>query len=172
MVALTNDRPEAIDPAAFRYVLGRFVTGVTVVTTRSPHAIAGVTVSSFNTLSLDPPLILWSLSLAALSLKAFRAATRFAVNILAADQHALARQFATPAANKFEGVATLEGLDGLPLLAGAVAHLECGVEQRYPGGDHELMIGRVLRTAASDRLPLVYAHGAFRGLSIEAHQGT
>jgi flavin reductase (DIM6/NTAB) family NADH-FMN oxidoreductase RutF len=76
MVALTNDRPGSIDPAAFRYVLGRFVTGVTVVTTRSPDAIAGVTVSSFNTLSLDPPLILWRLSLKAPSLKAFRAATR------------------------------------------------------------------------------------------------
>ena len=157
-----HDGLRTIDPATFRSVLGRFVTGVTVITTRSAAAsIAGVTVSSFNTLSLDPPLVLWSLALAAPSLRTFRAASHFAVNILAQDQRALATQFARPAADKFDGVEIFAGLEGVPLIAGAVAYLECRFEQRYPGGDHELMIGRVVRAEVTDRTPLVYSHGHF-----------
>jgi flavin reductase (DIM6/NTAB) family NADH-FMN oxidoreductase RutF len=152
----------AVDPATFRSVLGRFVTGVTIMTTRCPrNAIAGVTVSSFNTLSLDPPLILWSLALTAPSLAVFRDAKRFAVNILSDDQSAVAMQFARHASDKFVGIETIAGLGAVPLIVGAVAHLECDVEQRYPGGDHELIIGRIRRAFASHRTPLVYGHGKF-----------
>src|SRR5579863_5828614 len=114
-----------VDPATFRSVLRRFVTGVTVITTRGARAAAGVTISSFNTLSLDPPLILWSLALKAPSLKIFRDSDRFAVNILADDQSAIAMQFAKSAPDKFGGIETVAGLGGAPLIVGAVAHLEC-----------------------------------------------
>ena len=151
-----------IDPGTFRAVLGKFVTGVTVITTRAPSGvIAGVTVSSFNTLSLDPPLVLWSLALGAPSLLIFRASRRFAVNILAQDQRAIASQFARPSTDKFKGIVWVEGLDGVPLIAGAAAYVECVAEQRYPGGDHELMIGRVERASTTERTPLVYAQGNF-----------
>lgn len=164
---------QVIDSTAFRLVLGRFVTGVTVITSRSPDGIAaGVTVSSFNTLSLDPPLVLWSLALKAPSLRIFRAAERFAVNILAKDQSAIATQFARPAADKFQGITLEHGLGEVPLITGVAARLECMVEQRYPGGDHELVIGRVVRAQAFDRRPLVYGQGQFGDFSIAASEGT
>jgi flavin reductase (DIM6/NTAB) family NADH-FMN oxidoreductase RutF len=122
---------------------------------------AGVTVSSFNTLSLDPPLVLWSLSLAAPSLSVFRAADRFAVNILAEDQATLALHFARGSDDKFRGIDTVEGLGGVPLIVGAVAHIECEIERRDPGGDHELYIGRTVRAEHSDRHPLIYSKGRF-----------
>jgi flavin reductase (DIM6/NTAB) family NADH-FMN oxidoreductase RutF len=162
-----TDRPRTpqhpvIPSAEFRQVLGRFATGVTVMTTRCPQGrVAGVTVSSFNTLSLDPPLVLWSLALNAPSLDVFRAAGRFAVNILAEDQAQLALQFARGAEDKFRGATVSEGLGGVPLIDGAVAHLECVIERRDPGGDHELYIGRTVRTHSSERHPLIYAKGRF-----------
>ena len=158
---LPADPYETIDPKTFRLALGRFMTGVTVVTTRCRDAIAGVTVSSFNTLSLDPPLILWSLALKAPSLKVFRDSNRFAVNILADDQSNIALQFARPADDKFVNVETTAGAGAVPLIAGAVAHIECTVEHRYPGGDHELYIGRIVRASATEKTPLVYGQGKF-----------
>ena len=151
-----------VDPAALRSVLGRFATGVTVITTlsREGHKV-GVTASSFNTLSLDPPLILWSLAVTALSLSAFRASGQFAVNILGSDQAAVALQFARQSDDKFRGIATRPGLGGVPLLDDAIAHLECEVVRRDPGGDHELYIGRVQRATAADRQPLIYVTGKF-----------
>jgi len=156
------DAPEDIDGAMFRFALGRFVTGVTVMTTKTHDgANVGVTVSSFNTLSLDPPLILWSLSLKAPSLEHFRAARRFGVNILASDQRDLALRFARPSSDKFADVRVSEGSHGAPLIHGAVVHLECGVEARHPGGDHELIIGLILRVSVTEKAPLVYGHGRF-----------
>lgn len=153
----------SVDAATFRSALGRFVTGVTVMTARAADGrLAGMTASSFNTLSLDPPLILWSIALKSPSLEVFRAAGRFAVNILAQDQQALARQFSRAAPNKFAGVEIHDGLCGVPLVAGAVAHLQCELAARYPGGDHEILIGRVVRARAENALaPLVYCRGRF-----------
>lgn len=153
----------SVDAATFRSALGRFVTGVTVMTARAPDGrLAGMTASSFNTLSLDPPLILWSIALKSPSLEVFREAGRFAVNILAQDQQALARRFSHAAADKFAGVEIHDGLGGAPLVAGAVAHLECELAARYPGGDHEILIGRVVRARAEAALaPLVYCRGQF-----------
>jgi flavin reductase (DIM6/NTAB) family NADH-FMN oxidoreductase RutF len=164
---------QTVDAAAFRTVLGRFVTGVTVITTKAPDgAAAGVTVSSFNTLSLDPPLVLWSLALRAPSLKTFRVAERFAVNILAQNQSTIALQFAKPAPDKFRDVPLEFGLGGIPLITGAAAQLECTFEKRYPGGDHELVIGRVVRAHAFDHKPLVYGQGQFGDFSISKSEGT
>lgn len=154
-----------VDPATFREVMGRFATGITVMTVGTqPDKRAGVTANSFNTVSLDPPLILWSLALKAPSLPLFREHDTFAVNILAAHQKDVALRFARPADDKFAGIETLEGAHGVPLIAGAMAHIECRVAHRYPGGDHEIIVGEVLNTAHFDREPLVFHSGSFCGI--------
>lgn len=156
------EAPPSIDPAEYRRVLGRFATGVTIMTARAPGGIqVGVTANSFNTVSLDPPLILWSLALRAPSLPVFRGQGHFAVNILAADQHELALRFARPMEDKFAGVPVRAGIGGAPLIDGAMAHIECQVAHRYPGGDHEIIVGHVLNMEGSDRAPLVFHSGKF-----------
>ena len=158
--------PPVIDPADYRAVLGRFVTGVTIMTAVAPDGgRIGVTANSFNTVSLNPPLILWSLALRAPSLSVFRSQDYFAVNILAREQRHLALQFARPAEDKFANVETREGIGGVPLLVGAIAHLECKVEHRYPGGDHEIIVGRVLRMDSFEFSPLVFHGGNFCDVS-------
>lgn len=153
------------DPALYRDVMGAFPTGVTVITLAMPEGQRiGVTASSFNTVSLDPPLILWSLALKAPSLQAFRAVEHFAVNILADDQRDTALQFARPSDDKFAGIGTSTGLTGAPLIDGALAHIECRVAARYPGGDHEIMLGEVVAMRRRDGKPLVFQRGAFHGL--------
>jgi flavin reductase (DIM6/NTAB) family NADH-FMN oxidoreductase RutF len=157
--------PDQIDAITFRAVLGRFATGVTVITTRAGGRAIGVTPNSFNTVSLDPPLVLWSLSLSAPSLPAFRAADRFAVSILAEDQRDLAARFTAPSPEKFLDVPVRRGLEGLPLIEGAIVHVECRVVDRYPGGDHEIMLGAIDRLAHFEGEPLVFHRGRFSGLS-------
>ena len=157
------------DPRDFRNALGTFSTGVTVVTTVDPagrrHAM---TVNSFAAVSLSPPLVLWSLGRASFSAQAFLAATHFAVNVLSAGQIALSRHFAHPSEDKFAGVATREGMGGLPLLADAAAVFECSTEAIPPGGDHAILVGRVERYAYSEREPLVFSRGRYqRGVNIE-----
>jgi flavin reductase (DIM6/NTAB) family NADH-FMN oxidoreductase RutF len=149
-------------PELYRSVMGCFPTGVTVVTVRGADgAKVGVTASSFNTVSIDPPLILWSLSLRAPSLAAFRAAENFAVNVLEEGQDMLARQFSRPAADKFAGISTLTGMTGAPLIEGALAHIECRVAERYAGGDHEIMLGEVVAVWKGAGEPLVFRGGRF-----------
>jgi flavin reductase (DIM6/NTAB) family NADH-FMN oxidoreductase RutF len=149
-------------PETYRSVMGCFPTGVTVVTALGPDGgRVGVTASSFNTVSLDPPLILWSLSLRAPSLPAFRATGHFAVNVLADGQDALAQQFARAAEDKFAGITTLTGLTGAPLIEGALAHVECRVAERYAGGDHEIMLGEVVALSRGVGEPLVFRGGRF-----------
>lgn len=153
------------DPSIYRSVMGAFPTGVTVMTAADGPARCGVTASSFNTVSLDPPLILWSLGLRAPSLGAFRAAGHFAVNVLSETQRDVALQFARPAVDKFAGLDTFTGVTGAPLIRGALAHIECRVWARHPGGDHEIMLGEVVALCRSDGRPLVFAGGAFHGVS-------
>lgn len=153
------------DPAAYRAVMGAFPTGVTVMTVQSGEDRAGCTASSFNTVSMDPPLILWSLGLRAPSLPLFRSAGHFAVNILAEGQQALARQFSRPAPDKFAGVPLRPGITGAPLIEGAIAHIECRVWARHPGGDHEIMLGEVVALSRGDGRPLVFSGGGFHGLA-------
>jgi len=156
----------AIDPKELRSALGCFITGVVVVAaTGEDGRRAGVTISSFNSVSLTPPLILWSLGLNAPSLAVFRTAKFFSVNILASDQQDICRQFATPADDKFRGVDIREGTGGVPVIPETAACFECATYARYPGGDHEIYLGEVLSFHTSDREPLIHYKGAFRNLS-------
>jgi flavin reductase (DIM6/NTAB) family NADH-FMN oxidoreductase RutF len=154
--------PAALDERHLRAALGRFATGVTVVTTRTPEGkLEGLTANSFSAVSLDPPLVLWSLRASAPSLESFKAAGHFAVNVLAASQHGLCRRFATSARDKFAGVVHAPGLGGCPLFAGALATFECSTEAQVPGGDHVVFFGRVRRAAFAEGPPLIVSAGAY-----------
>lgn len=154
-----------IDHTELRRALGCFPTGVTVITTVDPDGVfVGLTVNSFNSLSLDPPLILWSLGTRSSSRRAFEACGHFAVNILAEDQAAISRRFASPARNKFHGVATQAGLAGAPLIDGCAAYIECRTHSTQVAGDHLLFIGRVERVHTAGRRPLVYVGGRYCGV--------
>ncbi|MEQ8818108.1 MAG: flavin reductase family protein [Thalassobaculum sp.] len=156
-----------IDPSDFRAVLGRYATGVTIVTTRGADSRpTGLTVNSFTSVSLDPPLVLFCLDRAAGSGPAFAAADCFAVNILAAGQAQKSARFADPVAARFvdDGVTTWE--TGAPILSDALAALDCRVHARHDGGDHVILVGRVLRAQVMrDEAPLLYWRGDYRGLS-------
>jgi 3-hydroxy-9,10-secoandrosta-1,3,5(10)-triene-9,17-dione monooxygenase reductase component len=154
-----------IDPRAFRDALGTFATGVTVVTTRLPDGLCtGLTVSSFNSVSLRPPLIVWSLSLNSPSVAAFRDCAYYAVNVLAEDQVELSRRFALPKIAKFADQPFTLGPHGSPLLPDCCAHFECRNELRHDGGDHIMLIGRVESFERSDRPPLIFHGGMYRAL--------
>ena len=160
-----KDEHEQVDPKELREVLGCFATGVVVVTSVGEGgAPVGLTINSFNSVSLHPPLVLWSISLKAPSLTAFRRHDYFAVNILAAGQRDLCMRFAKPASDKFADVAYQRGVADVPLLDDATAHLECRTVARYPGGDHEIYVGHVLSLKSFDHDPLVFHRGAFREL--------
>ncbi len=151
------------DPEDYRRTLGCFATGVTIITTRQLDGeCAGLTVNSFNSVSLDPPLVLWSLSLFSQSLLAFQEASHFAVNILAVDQVELSNRFATRRDDKFDGLEYTLDECGVPLLAGCAAHLVCRQQYRHYGGDHIIFIGRVASFARTDREPLVFCQGDYR----------
>ncbi|HMW17379.1 MAG TPA: flavin reductase family protein [Accumulibacter sp.] len=153
------------DGRAFRNALGQFATGVTVLTTRTAAGTPiGVTISSFNTVSLDPPLILWSLSLNSPKLDLFRNAGHYAVNVLTVDQTAIADWFASPADDRFAGLQPRDGLGGIPLLEECAAWFECAPEAVYPGGDHLIFVGRVTRFSWNDRQPLIFHAGRYRQL--------
>jgi flavin reductase (DIM6/NTAB) family NADH-FMN oxidoreductase RutF len=153
---------EPFDPRDLRTALGAFPTGVTVVTIAGPDGSPiGLTCNSFSSVSLSPPLVLWSLSLRSPNLSNFLQAPHFAINILAADQIALARRFAQSIANKFEGVPYRAGLSGAPLLEGTAAQLECRNETRYYSGDHVIFIGHVLRYSWRECVPLLFCRGCY-----------
>lgn len=151
----------AADPRSFRQALGQFATGVTVVTVRDGDRPVGVTANSFSSVSLDPPLVLWSLRRQSGSLPAYLAAGHFTVNVLAADQTELASQFARTTADKFTDVSWTEGLGGAPLLAGVAARFECEKAAEHDGGDHVIFLGMVRRYACFDRMGLVFAQGRY-----------
>ncbi|WP_067177702.1 flavin reductase family protein [Microtetraspora niveoalba] len=151
---------------SLRDALGQFATGVAVVTTATwDGERAGVTVNSFTSVSLDPPLVLWCLSLRAPSEPVFRRAGRFAVNVLAADQDGLSRRFATPGPDKFAGVETCLSACGLPVLAGTVAFFLCRTLTAHDGGDHRIFVGEVERFERRGGEPLVFHSGRYRALS-------
>jgi 3-hydroxy-9,10-secoandrosta-1,3,5(10)-triene-9,17-dione monooxygenase reductase component len=162
----------SIDPRAFRNALGTFATGVTIVTTqdRSGYDV-GVTANSFNSVSLEPPLVLWSLAKASASLAAFMEADYFAVHILAANQDALSNQFAKPGHNKFADLKITRGLQNIPLLADCAARFQCKVEFRYEGGDHVIFVGQVQEFEHSGHAPLVY-HGGRYAMAVRMEPAT
>ena len=145
-----------------RNALGRFPTGVTVVTTRTAEGKReGLTANSFAALSLDPPLVLWSLGSGAKSLASFQRAGRFAINVLGAHQADLSHRFATPREDKFEGVDIQDGWGGCPLLPGALACFECETHRSIELGDHWLFVGRVMRFGFREGAPLAFHAGKY-----------
>lgn len=150
------------DAKQLRQVLGTFVTGVTVITTvDSKGAFHGLTVNSFSSVSLDPPLILWSQSKTSPSHPVFNEAERFAVNILSDDQVAISNRFSRANVDKFAETSVIAGLGGVPLIQGCSAHLECRRVQTYPGGDHVVFLGEVERIARHPSQPLVFGDGRY-----------
>ncbi|CAI8968942.1 flavin oxidoreductase [Pseudomonas jessenii] len=152
----------AFDSRAFRRALGNFATGVTVVTAADHDGRkVGVTANSFNSVSLDPPLILWSIDKRSTSHDVFAAATHFAVNVLAADQIDLSNNFARPKDDRFAGIEYESGHGGAPILADCSARFQCEKYQQVDGGDHWIMIGKVVAFDDFGRSPLLYHQGAY-----------
>jgi flavin reductase (DIM6/NTAB) family NADH-FMN oxidoreductase RutF len=140
-----------------------FATGVTIVTARTPAGVlVGLTANSFNSVSLQPPLVLWSLAQAAGSMAALSTGSHYAINILAADQKDLAERFASGRADRWQGVAYTDGASGAPLLDGAAASFECFNRSRYEEGDHVIFVGEVERcTHRAGAAPLLFHGGRF-----------
>jgi len=159
-VAVEAGHPAA-DPAAFRRSLGQFATGVTIITAAANGKHVGMTANSFSSVSLDPPLVLWSAKRTSQSFPVFEAATHFAVNVLASDQMALSRHFARSGDDKFKDLPWRSGIGGAPILEGVVCVLECRKAETYPGGDHLIMLGAVERFARYDRGALLFAQGRY-----------
>ena len=150
------------DSRELRRALGAFVTGVTVVTTTDDEGgFHGVTANSFSSVSLDPPLVLWSQAVKSQSHPTFFKAERFAVNILAEDQIELSNRFAKSSQEKFAGIEVDIGSGGVPLLRGCSARLQCRVVSRVPGGDHTIYVGEVLAIDRAERKPLVFGNGQY-----------
>ncbi len=154
------------DSLDFRDALGRFATGVTVVTTLDRwERPRGITVNSFTSVSLEPPLVLFCLERTAQSAEAFSAAGHFAVNVLRREQEPLSVRFAGTAPDKWEGIAYERWSSGVPILSGCLANLECAREAIYEGGDHIILLGRVLDLRCErEGEPLLYYRGGYRGL--------
>lgn len=150
------------DSKAFRRALGNFATGVTVITACTADGVqTGVTANSFNSVSLDPALVLWSIMKSSGSVDIFEHASHFAVNILAADQISLSNHFARPSDDKFADVKYEKGLGNAPLLPDCSARFQCENYQRIDGGDHWILIGKVVAFDDIGRAPLLYHAGAY-----------
>lgn len=147
----------------FRQALGMFATGVTIVTGRSSQGeLVGLTANSFNSVSLSPPLVLWSLSQKASTMGAFRAGSHYAINILSAAQQDLALRFSSRGVDRFAGLDYVIGAGGAPVLNGCVATFECFNRSRYEEGDHTIFVGEVEHCAHhSGRAPLLFHGGRF-----------
>jgi flavin reductase (DIM6/NTAB) family NADH-FMN oxidoreductase RutF len=151
-----------MDARELRNVFGSFVTGVTVITTTDAHGVdQGVTANSFSSVSLDPPLVLWSQARSARSFSAFQSADHFIVNILAEQQRELSQRFASAGVDKFQGLDVQRRLNGLPALPGCCAYVECRKVAEYPGSDHLVYLGEVLAVERHDRRPLAFARGKY-----------
>ena len=151
-----------IDDAKFKLAMSHFVSGVTVVTTHHDGKPYGMTVASFASLSLHPPLILVCIEKNVRSHDAIAAAGQFAVNILAAEQADISGRFASKSEDKFDGLETRTGQNGVPLIPGALCTIECRVQQQLPGGDHSIFVGEVLEVETGEGAPLVYYRSAYR----------
>lgn len=153
-------------PKTLRNILGQYATGVTIITTRGQDGRnIGMTANSFSSLSLDPPLILWSLSKTAPSLPEFNAAKYFAIHMLAQEHHQLSNHFARGAADKFSGVAHTDSEEGIPLLDNALVTLVCENHQQFDGGDHIIYIGKITRFHQREGAPLVFHAGQYQSLT-------
>jgi flavin reductase (DIM6/NTAB) family NADH-FMN oxidoreductase RutF len=161
-------KPAPLDPRDLRHAFSSFGTGVTVVTARHTRGrLAGVTANSFSSVSLDPPVVLWSLGCTSPSLEVFDDAGRFVINVLSVAQVALAKRFASRVPDKFAGVGFRMGTGGLPVLDDCAATIECRTITRTPVGDHVLFLGEVERYAYHRVAPLLFCQGHFvRGATL------
>ncbi len=154
------------DGHRYRAALGQFATGVTVITTRTDDGRpVGITVSSFASLSLDPPLVLWCLGDKSDGYEHFKRASHFSIHVLAQNQDTLALHFSKQSPNKFEGVETFAGPHDVPTLPGALARFDCIAEAQHAGGDHLIIVGRVAQYHHTKGEPLLYCSGAFGRLT-------
>jgi flavin reductase (DIM6/NTAB) family NADH-FMN oxidoreductase RutF len=155
-----------IDKDTFRSVLGRFASGITVITTLDAEGRdVGMTASAFCSVSLTPPLVQVSIDRSASMFEALQRAERYGVSILCADQEALSRRFAAiDSSHRFDGIGYARGESGLVLLDDALAHLECRIVHRYEAGDHMMFVGEVESAAALDARPLLYYRGGYAQL--------
>jgi flavin reductase (DIM6/NTAB) family NADH-FMN oxidoreductase RutF len=152
----------AIDPRDFRNALGTYATGVTIITAVGTNGKPyGLTCNSFASVSLNPPLVLWSLGMFSQGLSTFQNASHFAVNVLGVSQQALATKFAKSSEDKFAGVEWTAGLGNAPVLADSVASFQCRAASRYYGGDHVIFLGAVEAYAYNRQEPLLFAHGGY-----------
>ncbi|MCP8690435.1 flavin reductase family protein [Marinobacterium sedimentorum] len=152
----------SFDPKAFRAALGTFTTGVTIITAQAADGSqVGITANSFNSVSLDPPLVLWSLAKSAMSLPVFTDGTYWNVHVLSVDQEPLSGRFASRGEDKFAGIALDDGMTCAPLLPNCTARFQCRTAFTHDGGDHLIFIGEVLGFDQSDRPPLVYQSGQY-----------
>lgn len=155
-----------IDPRMFRDTLGCFATGVTIVTSVAPDGeLLGITANSFNSVSLDPPLVLFSLHRRAFSLPAFEQAGFFAINVLRDSQKRLSNVFAKALVDKWSGVDYEIWESGCPILTDCLASFECETQATHDGGDHVIFIGKVKRMSCNDGAPLLYYRGSYCSLA-------
>jgi 3-hydroxy-9,10-secoandrosta-1,3,5(10)-triene-9,17-dione monooxygenase reductase component len=162
-----TDCPCTVDPRVFRSVCGTFATGVTVVTSGTAGPVAGLTVNSFTSVSLDPPLILVCIHNESSVLPALRRAGAFAVNILAADQEDICRSFAGRHPHRAAETDTRRGRTGAPILSDALAYLDCRLDREVDGGDHTIVIGEVLELSVQrEDEPLVFFRNTFNQLPV------
>jgi flavin reductase (DIM6/NTAB) family NADH-FMN oxidoreductase RutF len=153
------------EAAGLRRAFANFATGVTVITALDEHGVAvGMTANSFGSVSLDPPLVQWSLRINSGLHRAFVHADQFCVSVLSQSQEHIARQFASRAPDRFDGIALLQAKDEPPLIAGAIAHFVCKKINDYRVGDHELFVGEVLRAHAAEGEPLIFHASKFTAL--------
>jgi flavin-dependent trigonelline monooxygenase, reductase component len=160
------DQPRSLDPWLYRRTCAQFATGITVVTVldslRRPH---GMTVNSFSSVSLDPPLVLVSIDLRNAILGHFISSSWFAINVLAEHQEDLSRRFSSSSEDRFLGVYWRPGVSGTPILEGVLAYLECSVVKTFEAGDHTVLIGEVRCAGYEEGRPLVYFNSAYQNLA-------
>lgn len=159
----STSSPTPPTPLALRAALGLFATGVTIITARAlDGSLVGLTANSFNSVSLTPPLVLWSIGKKAGSLQAFLQAEHYAIHVLSVEQQALAERFAGKAVDRFTGVAMREGKGGVPIVEGCAAVFECKAKSQYPEGDHVILVGEVMACQHdASRAPLLFHGGKF-----------
>ncbi len=158
-------QPMAVDDAQFKLAMSHFASGVTVVTTEHGGRPYGLTVSSFASLSLHPPLVLVCIEKALKSHDAIAASRRFGVSILGARQIEVSQRFASKSEDKFTGVEVRRGEAGVPLIEGALCTIECNVREQLPGGDHTIFVGEVVAVHVREGAPLVYFRSAYRQIN-------
>lgn len=153
-----------IEPRRYRDVLGRFATGVTVVAASTSDGPVGLAVSAFSSVSVDPPLVLFCVANVSRSWASIQKSGAFGVSVLRDDQTDISRRFATPGVDRFSGVDVIDSELGVPLIARALAHIECTIDAVHDAGDHDVVLGRVVRMDATEGLPLLHFRGMYASL--------